>query len=188
MKKMLVIALAVLSLPLFVTGCGSETATGAILGAGAVAGGNAIVEGTRVELDKKEAAILARRSEILKQLEASTDQLEIAQLQAENESLQKKLSDIQTGRTAVDIGDQALKTNWTDPEAITGFATTAIAAVLAEYFRRKNKITEQKLEVVDTKYGATKSGINKYLAETPPEQSKVLYETIGEARKEAGIS
>jgi TolA-binding protein len=187
MKKMLVIALAVLSLPLFVTGCGSEMATGAVLGAGAVAGGNAVVEGTKIELDKKEAAILARRAEVLAKLETSTSDLEKQQLQAENESLQTKLDQIGTGRVAVDVGDKALKTNWTDPAQVSSFAGIAIAAALAEYFRRKNKTTETKLEVVDTKYGAIKSGVNKTLSESQPEQSKVLYANIGDAQKAAGI-
>lgn len=176
MKKMLVIALAVLSLPLFVTGCGSETATGAVLGAG----GTAVIVGTKSELDQKEAVILARRAEILAKLETSTDDLEKQQLQAENTALQKKLDQVQTGKVAVDIGDKALKTNWTDPAQVSSFAGIAIAAAIAEYFRRKGNTTA-------VKYDAIKAGVNKTLAESAPSESQVLYANIGEARKKAGL-
>ena len=44
------------------------------------------------------------------------------------------------------------------------------------------------LKDISNRYSAIKSGVNKTLAETPPDESKVLYQNIGEARKQAGVS
>jgi hypothetical protein len=57
---------------------------------------------------------------------------------------------------------------------------------LAEYLKKIQELRDSKL-LVDTKYAAIKSGVNQTLAESAPEQSKVLYSNIGDAQKAAGI-
>jgi hypothetical protein len=57
---------------------------------------------------------------------------------------------------------------------------------LAQYLKQLQELRDAKL-LVDKKYGAIKEGVNLTLSESQPEQSKVLYENIGDAQKAAGV-
>jgi hypothetical protein len=165
---------------LCVAGCGSEFATGAAIGTGVASGGNAYLNAVKAGLDEREALALAQREEAVKKLESTTDELEKIALQNQIAVLEKQVVDIQAQKQAVDISEQALETNWTDPEAVSGLAGTGIAALLAWYFKRNGDVSNKK-------YGALKAGVNSFLAASDKQSSEQLYTTIGKEQEKAGI-
>ena len=81
-------------------------------------------------------------------------------------------------------------TAW-NPYAIPiNIALGLISLALGWYAAAKKKSEAEataKAQVAATKYAAMKDGVNKTLAETTPEVSKVLYDNIGQARVVNGV-
>lgn len=115
--------------------CGSEFAGGAAVGAaatGAVVGASNVLDAKSSELQTQYESALAR-------LEKATSETEKLAAEAELNLLAKQLEKVQTEKQVTDTITNALKTNWSDPQSVSNFATAAAILWGGWYVRRKMK-------------------------------------------------
>ena len=142
-------------------GCGTEEAA-------YVSGGAALshtLAGAKADIAAKKERLLiesAAVSEIEK--EAYTRKIEM-------------LTEIEKG---VEIGEQALTTDWSNPESVGGIVGTVLAGALAWFYRKKGIESS-------TKYKAHKEGAERFMRSHPRELSTELYDSIGEAKAKNSI-
>jgi hypothetical protein len=166
-RKPCLIILAVLIVSLL-SGCsGSEGMFGAGVAAGTIAQGT--LSGASQDLTVLETSLQEQYAKAL--AEGAT--------QADLDRIELSINRIQQGQQGVKIIDQGLKTDWTDPAAIGGWAGTAIAALL--YL-----LSNKKLTTTTKKYESMKQG-QATLDALDPVAGEKLYAAVGEARAVLGI-
>jgi hypothetical protein len=162
---------------------GGCTPTSGAFAGGAAAGGalSQTFAGAQKDLQTRQQQLLAELQENVKQLEAATDETDKEILIAKNAALKKKIEQVETMQQGVTVAEQAVKTDWTNPESIGLMATTAIAAVIAYLNKRKGDATQKQLTAVD-------EGVTKFKALSQPEVAQQLYLAIHDRKVKAGLS
>lgn len=163
---------------LLVAGCGSPS-TAAI--GGALVGGAAshTFAGIEADLQKAKEAKLAQLEIALENLANTTDDVEKTALIAKIKALENTIQTLQDTQTGIAITKEGFGIDWKDAGEVGGYGGTILAALLAWYFRSKNKKNE-------AKYTAHKRGTELYTREHN-EADAELYKNIGNERAKLGI-
>jgi len=179
MRRILLITIIFLTSLLF-SGCAGGTES-FIAGTAAGAGLSHTFDGARADLDARRQQLLTAQQQALDDLESATDQAAKAASQARIAALQKQL-ELNAGlQSSVDIGREALATDWTDLNQTAPWINSGVMALLWYLTKRKNKSLSGLLK-------AFGEGVEKYKAVSDPAQARRLYDIIGERKKINNVS
>ena len=160
-------------------GCGGPAETFV----GGMAAGSALsntLDGAQRDLDARQAKLITERSQTLDQFEQANDDAEKLVLQARVGALTKQIEQNAGLSSGVKIADNAMETDWNDPEVVGGWITAGIMTLGYYLKNRKNTSLTQLL----TSY---QEGIEKFKAKSDPEAAEKIYTYIGERKQINGV-
>lgn len=129
-----VFAAIVVGLMLLAGGCsdyGAGIATGSLV--------THTLEGIEKDLNEKQAAMIVERQVALDKFQAATSDTEKLALEAQVDALTKKIESMAQTQTGVELGQQALETDWKDSQSVANWASSAVLALIGFWAGRKKK-------------------------------------------------
>jgi len=167
MKHTVLMILITIILALGVSGCGEEALIGGAVGGAMVN----TISGANADLDAQIQLELDRKAELVEQMSAVNDDAQLALMQARLDTQNETIKKLQTGKTALEIGERAIGTNWTDTAETAPWISTGVLGLMYLLQGKKTRNLAGLLKVLN-------QGVNTHMAKTTPEEAEKLRSRI----------
>lgn len=163
MKHTVLIILTCMALMLGVSGCGEEALIGGAVGGAMVN----TISGANADLDAQIQFELDRKAELVEQMSTVNDDTQLALMQARLDAQNETIKKLQTGKTALEIGERAIGTNWTDPAEAAPWVGNGILAIMYWLQLKKGRNLSGLLK-------SWQQATNTHMAKAPPDEAEKL--------------